>query len=95
MKKSWIAKDLLQKRMWVDTNDYAALHACVENDAVEVAKLLLDGGMDYERYRQQYPASGSEETIQALVEHWQTIQEQNQELEQEDGPEPKVGMTFG
>ena len=32
----WIAEELLQKRMWVDVNDYAALHACVQNDAVEV-----------------------------------------------------------
>ena len=94
---SWIAEDLLEKRMWVDSNDYGALHACVENGAVNVAKLLLDGGMDFDQYRQRYPESGSPDTIQALEEHWQTIQGQAQELEQEqaDAPEMGGGMTLG
>ena len=49
---SWIAEELLEKRMWVDVNDYSTLHACVQNDAVGVCKLLLDGGMDFDQYRQ-------------------------------------------
>ncbi len=94
---SWIAEELLEKRMWVDVNDYRALHACVENDAVDVAKLLLDNGMDFEQYRQQFPDSGSPDTIQALEEYWQTIQEQAQKLEQEqaDAPEMGGGMALG
>lgn len=93
----WIAEHLLQKRMWVDVNDYEALHACVKNDAVNTAKLLLDGGMDFGRYRQIYPCSGSEETIQALEEHWQTLRGQIQEQDAEQasaGPEAG-GMQFG
>lgn len=94
---SWMAEELLEKRMWVDVNDYRALHACVENDAVDVAKLLLDNGMDFEQYRQQFPDSGSPDTIQALEEYWQTIQEQAQKLEQEqaDAPEMGGGMALG
>ena len=69
---SWIAEELLEKRMWVDANDYSALHACVQNDAVEVCRLLLDGGMDFDQYRQwaqTRPCAGHEETLQALADH--------------------------
>ena len=96
-RNSWIAEELLEKRMWVDVNDYRALHACVENGAVEVAKLLLDGGMDFDQYRQRFPDSGSPDTIQALEEHWQTIQEQAQKLKQEQADAPGMGggMALG
>ncbi|MBD5099636.1 MAG: ankyrin repeat domain-containing protein [Clostridiales bacterium] len=89
---SWMAENLLQKRMWVDVNNYRALHACVENGAVAVAKLLPDGGMDFEQYRLRYPNGGSEETIRALEEHWNELQAQ----EQEQGNAPEIGgMTLG
>ncbi len=91
---SWIAKDLLQKRMWVDVNHYGALNACVENGAVDVAKLLLDGGMDFGQYRQQFPNSGSPDTIQALEEHWNELQAQEQEQGQSGAPEIG-GMDLG
>ena len=85
-RNSWIAEELLEKRMWVDLDDYSALHACVQNDAVEVAKLLLDHGMDFEQYRQwaEYRGGGHEETIQALSDHWQELtagQEQSEAQE--------------
>ena len=91
---SWIAKDLLQKRMWVDVNDYGALNACVENGAVDVAKLLLNGGMDFGQYRQRFPNSGSPDTIQALEEHWNELQAQAQEQGQSGAPEIG-GMDLG
>lgn len=50
-RNSWIAEELLEKRMWVDPNDYGALYACMENGAVDVAKLLLDGGTALEQYK--------------------------------------------
>ena len=91
---SWIAEELLEKRMWVDANDYSALHACVQNDAVEVCRLLLDGGMDFDQYRQwaqTRPCAGHEETLQALADHWSEMQaEMEQAPAQENG-----GMTLG
>ena len=89
---SWMAESLLEKRMWVRLYDYDALHACVQNDAVDVAKLLLDNGMDFEEYRQwsEYRGGGHEETMQALAEHWQELQSQQQEA----GPSQE-GMRFG
>lgn len=102
-RNSWIARDLLQMRMWVDVNDYHALNACMENGAVEVAKLLLDGGMDFDQYRQRFPNSGSPDTVQALKEHWSGLQAQVQaqaqtqeaaEPDQDQSPEIG-GMNLG
>ena len=89
---SWIAESMLEKRMWVDLHDHNALHACVQNDAVDVAKLLLDHGMDFEKYQQwaeHYLCSGHEETVQALADHWQELQAQ----QQQEAPAPG-GMTL-
>jgi len=101
----WIAEDLLQKRMWVDTDDYGAFHACVQNDAVKVCKLLLDSGMDFDVYQQwakNRPNSGHEDTIQALSDYWSEInvtQEQAEEPAGMDDAEPDGmkmgGMTLG
>lgn len=91
---SWMAESLLEKRMWVNVNDYSALHACIENDAVEVCRLLLDGGMDFDGYRQWAEArqcSGHEETVQALADYWSEIQT---ELEQVSTQEAG-GLTLG
>ena len=89
---SWIAEGLLEKRMWVDTKDYNALYACIQNKAVDTAKLLLNGGMDFDRYlkwaqARQYGAP--EETYNALVEYWSEMQAE-QAPAQENG-----GMTLG
>lgn len=89
---SWIAEELLEKRMWVDTSDYNTLHACVQNDAVEVCKLLLDGGIDFDVYQQwakNHPCAGHEETLRALADHWSEMQ-MEQATAQEIG-----GQTFG
>ena len=91
-RNSWMAESLLEKRMWVDINDFATLNACVQNGAVDAAKLLLDGGMDFERYREAYPSSGSVETVRALEEHWTEIQTQKQK---QDGTPQMGGMAFG
>ena len=90
---NWIAESMLEKRMWVDLNDYSALHACVQNDAVDVGKLLLDHGMDFERYQNwaERRGGGHEETIQALTEHWQELKTPEQ---REEDPE-QGGMAFG
>ena len=82
-RNSWIAEDLLEKRMWVDVNDYRALHACVENGAVDVAKLLLDGGMDLGQYKEwakrQSHGLHCNDTLASLEEHWTELQTQAQE----------------
>ncbi len=91
----WIAEELLEKRMWVDTSDYNALPACVQNDAVEVCRLLLDGGMDFDQYRQwaqTRPCAGHEETLRALEDHWSEMQA---EMEQTAPAQENGGMVLG
>lgn len=89
---SWIAEELLEKRMWVATDDYRALHACIENDAVDVCKLLLDGGMNFEGFQQwakDYTYIEHKETMKALAAHWSEIQT-------EQAPDQEIGgQTFG
>ena len=92
-RNNWMAEELLEKRMWVDLNDYNALHACVQNDAVDTAKLLLDHGMDFEQYRQwaEHRGGGHEETVQNLADYWQEL---NAEPEQSEAQE-MGGMNLG
>ena len=92
-RNGWMAEELLEKRMWVDLNDYNALHACVQNDAVDTAKLLLDHGMDFEQYRQwaEHRGGGHEETVQNLADYWQEL---NAEPEQSEAQE-MGGMNLG
>ena len=91
---SWMAEDLLQKRMWIAPDDYNSLHACVQNDALGVCRLLLDGGMDFDAYQQwakNHPCCGHEETMGALADHWTAMQ-----AEAEETPAQEMGgQTFG
>ena len=105
-RNSWMAETLLEKGMWVAPTDYGALHACVENGAVGAAKLLLDGGMDLEQYkewakRQSYGLRCND-TLASLEEHWAELQAQNRQLreegqgEEQPPAEPGMGgMTIG
>ena len=88
---SWMAESLLEKRMWVELHDYSALHACVQNDAISTAKLLLDYGMDFEKYQKwaEHRGGGHEKTLQALAEHWQELQ-----APQQEAAPSQEGMTF-
>ena len=91
----WIAEELLKTRMWVAPDDYSALHACVQNDAVDVCKLLLDGGMDFDQYRQwaqTRPCAGHEDTLQALSDHWAELQAAQ---EQAPSSQEAGGMILG
>ena len=93
---SWIAEALLKKRMWVEADDYNALHACVHNDAVDVCKLLLEGGVDFDVYQQwakNHPCGGHEETVQALADHWVELQAAQEQGEQ--APSQAGGMSLG
>ncbi len=91
-RNSWMAEDLLEKRMWVDPGNYGALHACLENGAADVAKLLLDQGMDLDQYKEwakrQSHGLRCDETLASLEEHWAELQAQAQEpAEQEQTQE--------
>ena len=104
-RNSWMAETLLEKRMWVAPTDYGALHACVENGAVGAAKLLLDGGMDLEQYKEwakrQSHGLRCNDTLASLEEHWTELQVQSRQIREEGQGEEQPaepgmgGMTIG
>lgn len=87
----WMAEKLLHNGMAVGTENYGALHVCVESGAVDAAKRILDQGMDYDAYCEWAHSHGKdmgmEDTMNALQEHWESIQAaaEQQERSQEMG----------
>ena len=79
----WAACALLQDGLKVETDDYAVLDACVKNRALDTARTLLDQGMDFDGYLEwtsDHPdADRTEEALETLQEHWQSIHAFSQE----------------
>ena len=88
----WLAEELLKERMWVAADDYSALHACIQNNAVDVSKLLLDGGMDFD---QHLPYDENGETLQALTDHWAELKAVQEQGEQAPSSHEAGGMILG
>lgn len=88
---SWSVKRLLDIGMRIDKQNYSALRACIRTDQMEAGKLLLDRGMDFEKYQAWADKQGfceNNDTIAALAKHWeslQNLQEQN-DTQESDGP---------
>lgn len=84
--QEWMAEKLLEHGMPVEADNYAALHACVNNQAAGVAKLLLDRGMDLDQYQawaeKQRKNEGYAETMEKLTEYWSELQSRPEQ----DGP---------
>ena len=91
----WLAEELLKERMWVAADDYSALHACIQNNAVDVCKLLLDGGMDFDQYLQRYPYDENGKTLQALTDHWAELKAAQEQGEQAPSSQEAGGMILG
>jgi len=74
----WMAEKLLHNGMTVGTENYGALHVCVENDALDAAKRILDQGMDFDGYRQWAQSHGKDVGMEAVTdtlrEHWESVQ---------------------
>lgn len=79
----WAACALLQDGLKVETDDYAVLDACVKNRALDTARTLLDQGMDFDGYLEwtsDHPdADRTEEALEMLQEHWNSIRAFSQE----------------
>ena len=67
---------MLEHGMPVEPDNYAALYVCVNNQAADIAKLLLDKGIDLDRYQawaeKQRKNEGYEETMAELTENTAT-----------------------
>ena len=93
----WIAEMLIQNGLKGPTEDYGAFDACVRNGALDCAKMLLERGMDFEKYTEWASAHDtgdrSVETLSALDEYWQGIRPQEQTAAPVEAP--AQGMTMG
>ena len=91
--QEWMAEKMLEHGMPVEPDNYAALYVCVNNQAADIAKLLLDKGIDLDRYQawaeKQRKNEGYEETMAELTEYWSELQSGPEQ----DGPSMN-GMTL-
>lgn len=49
--QEWMAEQLLEHGMPVGPDNYAALYACINNGTPDIARLVLDQGIDFDKYR--------------------------------------------
>ena len=84
--QDWMAERLLEHGMPVAPDNYAALHACLNNGAAGIGKLLLDRGIDLERYQiwaeKQRKNEGYMDAMEELTAYWEKLQN----APQQDGP---------
>lgn len=90
----WMTEDLLRRGMKIDNSCFAALQVCIMNGCLEIGKLLLDRGMDFEQFHKwavRFGEStyGHDDTILALADYYQ------QSAQKQGGGQEPGGMTLG
>ena len=84
--QDWMAERLLEHGMPVAPDNYAALYACLNNGATGIGKLLLDRGIDLERYQAWAEHRPKSEEYGAAMEELAEYWAQAQTVPQQDGP---------
>ena len=84
--QDWMAERLLEHGMPVAPDNYAALHACLNNGAAGIGKLLLDHVIDLERYQAWAEHRPKSEEYGAAMEELAEYWAQTQTMPQQDGP---------
>lgn len=64
----WAAKLLLEDGMKIESNDYAALDACICNRAAGIAQTLLERGMDFDGYLEWVSAHPNPDRPEELLD---------------------------
>ena len=86
---TWVIDDLFRKGMNVDPQNYQALDTAIDLSLTDVAKRLLDSGMDFDKYSEwanAFSNSVNNETFGAVEEYWAAIQDRPEAaLEQNNG----------
>lgn len=81
--QEWMVEDLLEHGMPVALDNYAALYVCIKNKAPEIAKQLLDRGIDLGKYwvraEKQPKNEGYAETMEELSEYWSELKSSPQQ----------------
>ena len=84
--QDWMSERLLEHGMPVAPDNYAALYACLDNGAAGIGKLLLDRGIDLERYKAWAEHRPKSEEYGAAMEELAESWAQTQTEAQQDCP---------
>ena len=91
-----MAKFLVEQGMKVSPGDCRALDVCVSKGDTATSLLLLDHGMDFEKYAEwadeHYGGGITSSVVDAMREHWQEIRQQQIAAPEEA---PAQGQVFG
>lgn len=91
---AWELEQLIKDGMKIQPTNLAALKACVQADMLGAAKLLLEKGVDYEKFQTWTESIGYTVPAEAAVElseHWEQLKGG-----QEQGPDAGMGgMELG
>ncbi len=94
----WAVTSLLEQGMEFETDNYEALHVCINAGNTEAAHILLERGMDFGQYiewanvnSQSRPIQNSE-AFDTMQEHWKQIMETSQPELQQPGITQIGGM---
>ncbi len=92
---TWQIEALLVHGLNISNENYAVLGACVEHDLVKEGRLLIDRGMEFERFQawaRRYKPALLKEHVDTLDE----LKDYSTELKQAEQKEQTMGgMTFG
>lgn len=90
----WPVRHLLEDGMRIDDRNYSALHACVRTEQPEAGMLLLERGMDFEKYQEWAAKQGefkNNDTTAALAAHWESLQNAQEQDDTQEAAGPALG----
>ena len=84
--QEWMAEQLLAHGMPVGPDNYAALYVCINNGMPGVAKLVLDQGIDFDKYRAWADNKPKSAEYEAAMEALYEYMTEQKNTVQRDGP---------
>ena len=84
--QEWMAEQLLAHGMPVGPDNYAALYVCINNGMPGVAKLVLDQGIDFDKYRALADNKPKSAEYEAAIEALYGYVTEQKNTVQRDGP---------
>ena len=84
--QEWMAEQLLAHGMPVGPDNYAALYVCINNGMPGVAKLVLDQGIDFDKYRAWADNKPKSAEYEAAMEALYGYVTEQKNTVQRDGP---------
>ena len=90
---AWLAEETVRLGR-INSRNFSALQACADTEQLEAAKLLLDQGMDYNRFRDWAESSGyaiPEAVEEDLAAHWKELNDAPEHNDVSEMGKPTIG----